>query len=304
MTAILTDRPLEEIMEHAPSRGEDYLEDELLIHGCVRIIRRDDIRLSYLKYFNCGFDQQVNNLLHTDVNHWYVYTLEEDTGLSIDVSTFLFVYWYLTKGKHIVLYRIENIPGFGPETMVSTIDIAPKGSGMTPKEEYHRNVPDVLYHFLDPSGSAHLHDTAILERMSKDEYFDENFLIGRIPNDHITLKELMEISGNCSMYTTVYDYDEAMSILSELGGILSARENEVWKKYAKPLELITSYEQYWEWKDRGGKTPPMTRKDSKYNDCQVKMYGLYSRSYVDMLSRICITDEPVDNNLIGLIAFI
>ncbi|WP_400153887.1 hypothetical protein, partial [Candidatus Methanomassiliicoccus intestinalis] len=79
---------------------------------------------------------------------------------------------------------------------------------------------------------------------------------------------------------------------------------EVWKKYAKPLELITSYEQYWEWKDRGGKTPPMTRKDSKYNDCQVKMYCLYSRSYVDMLSRICITDEPVDNNLIGLIAFI
>lgn len=544
MVVILTDRPLEEIMEHAPPRGKGYVEEELLLHGCIRLIRRDNLRVNYLKNFNCSFDQQVNNLLRTDVDHWYTYISADTIFPCIDVRTFLFVYWYLTKGKHIVLYDMQNMPGFGPETMVSTIDIAPKGPGMTPMEDYHLIPSDVLYHFLDPSGSAHTHDTAILERMVKDEcfnghpefsaavtsghddtaanaaykktalppeiqfeginhvvsgnidiytmietmnasdlygnyrpygcsdtvtvavvfvldsynkiidisikvisegtsilffkdilsedgifeentwvysqlipqiqtrevdpgvvqnawhdiqylgdnigkafsdtvkilvekilakavvkrittaavsaiipdigwvleiinvglathdpyrvpkelsvlvemlkvdiagyivhgdieridvdkkYYKGNFSMGRIPKDNITLKELMEISGNCQTYTIIYDYDEAMSVLNELGDIYSPRENEVWKKYAKPLEIITSYEQYWEWKSNGWQITPMAKKDSKYNDCPVKMYCLYSRSSVDLLSKICIQDTLYDNNRIGMIVLV
>ncbi|WP_400259829.1 hypothetical protein [Candidatus Methanomassiliicoccus intestinalis] len=304
MVAILTDTPLEEIMEHAPPRGGYYPEDELLCHGCIRVIRRDDLRKSYLMNFDCSFDQQINALLHTDLDHWYTYTTADEIIPDIDVNLFLFVYWYLTKGKNIVLYHIENMPGFGPETMISNIDIATKNPGMTPKEDYHLVVSDVLYHFSDSQGSAHLHNTAILEQMAKDRCFDEHFSMGRVPQDNMTLTELMKISGNCSMYMTIYDYAEVMSLLSELGGVLTVLDNELWPDYIRPIEMITAYDQYWEWHSRGWRGPPLTRENSKYADCPVRMYCLYCRSSADLLSRICIRDAPVDNNLIGMVALV
>ncbi len=304
MIAILTDTPLEDLMDHAPPRGGYFPEKELLLHGCIRVVRWDDLRTSYLMNFNCSFDHQVNILLQTDVKHWYTYVTADDIVPAIDVRLFLFVYWYLTKGKHIILYDAQNMPVLGPETMISNIDIATKNPGMTPMENYHIVVSDVLYHFSDSCGNANCHDTMILERMAKDECFDKHFSIGMVTSDSISLKELMEITGNSSTSITIYDYDEVMSTLNDFGGVSSVREDESWKKYVTPLETITSYEPYWARLDRGWRGPPLTRENSMYTDCPVRMYCLYCRSSADLLLKICIRDAPVDNNLIGMVALV
>ncbi|WP_400208490.1 hypothetical protein [Candidatus Methanomassiliicoccus intestinalis] len=304
MVAILTDTPLEEIMEHAPPRGYPYLENETLVHGCIKLAKCDNIIDVCQQGCADNLNQRINKLMHTDID-WHVYMVADDLYPKIDIRLFLFVYWYLAKGDNIAIYLDVDMPPFGPETMTSHIDISVKKPGMTPMWNCHKVFEDVIYHFTDSSKTAHLHDTTMLDRMGEDEYFDkDHFQTGRIPHDDLSLDELMKLAGNCLTYTTVYDYEAVMSTLNSFGGICSDRERNALERYATPLELITSFEKYWEWKKRGWQGPPMTQGPSKYGNCLVRMYCLYSSSSVGELSKICLRGEPVDNNLIGMVALV
>lgn len=304
MTTILTDVPLEEIMSHAPPRGYPYLEEETLIYGCIKLARYDEILNASQQEYADNFNHHLNKLMNTDVD-WHTYVVADDICPKIDARLFLFVYWYLTRGDNIAIYLDVDMPPFGPETMVSHIDISVKKPGMTPMWNCRKVSEDVIYHFTDSNNTAHLHDTTILERMAKDEYFDKNhFQTGRVPHDVLSLNELMKITGNCLTYTTVYDYDLVTSTLNLFGGICSDRETNALDMYVTPLELITSFEKYWAWKDCGWEGPPMTRGPSMYGNCLVRMYCLYSSSSVDELSKICINGEPIDNDQMGMVVLI
>lgn len=333
--AIITDVPLEKMMEHLPPikspvetidikidgefipMGTDvlmpYVYKERLAHGCIHLV-----------YLGLGpvsikhgvkeppYVGEIKALVDSGSEQWYEYGFVSTEYPSYELHLMMFVYWYLANGgKNIILYRQMDMPSFGPETPVSKVDISNKLPGQTPM--CSRLIHDVLYWFFDSKNTAKNHDTAILERIAEDKDLDFCYpkRALRRPHDDLTLGELMKICGNAAAYTEVYDYDKLLDTWNEEYQA-KADENTEEKPPVKPLEsveIITDMPKFWEKEKDEWVGPPCTKGPSIYEDCPVRFYTFYSYNALDSLQ---LTDEVyldssfiyVDKLSIGLAAVV
>lgn len=333
--AIITDVPLEKMMEHLPPikspvetinikidgefipMGTDvlmpYIYKERLAHGCIHLV-----------YLGLGpvsikhgvkeppYVNDIKALVDSGSEQWYMYGFVSTEYPSYELHLMMFVYWYLANGgKNIILYRQMDMPSLDPETPVSKVDISNKLPGQTPM--CSRLIHDVLYWFFDSENTAKNHDTAILERIAEDKdldfYHSQRAL--RRPHNDLTLGELMRICGNAMAYTEVYDYGELLDNWNEVYQPKADEDTEEKPpvKSLEAVEIITDMPKFWEKEKDEWVGPPCTKGPSIYEDCPVRFYTFYSYNALDSLQ---LTDEVyldgsfiyVDKLSIGLAAIV
>ncbi len=186
---VITDRPLEEMLPDSSNPRVGALEFE----------RNEDERIY------CGsttFSNRLNSLLGTDVERWHSYSVDESKLDGAEAYVLLFVYLYLQKGRHIVLYRQWSQEHFDSEIPVAVIDISDKRPGDTPLRLGEIG-GDVLSHFYDSGGTAHGHDVNILWESGRGAHIVDN--TGVVPDHQMTVGALVEIAGNSVSAISIYD---------------------------------------------------------------------------------------------------
>lgn len=158
MCYVITDLVLEDLPGFKTSvkrRGE--WEDTIIEYGCVRLLKADPVRLSGYRHGFDDFNDLFNSLMHTAGIEWHVY-ISAMYSINEKSLLLLFVYEYLNRGNHIVLYTQAGAPHFHPELPISSVDVTSKGMGHTPAD-YPMTYGDYAYHFFKSGPYVFKHDT-------------------------------------------------------------------------------------------------------------------------------------------------
>ena len=191
-----------------------------------------------------------------------------DRSFRFETTDLIFVYWYLANvGKRISYIYGKNL-NLSSETPTVQIDISDKAPGMRPMKTDRRE--NILYTFTDEHGTAHLHDTKILDTMTAHETSESKKW--RILPKNTTLNGIIDMCGNCISDVIVYDHAN-----------ISESKNVIPDCHPPPIpiEYITNSEKYWgfvgNWK-RGVRSRPG---NSIYGDCQALSYMISSKDSMD-----------------------
>lgn len=283
MTLIITDKPLEDFLEHIPPlkgpvtdevinfNGEEihtrsdlwkpHEYREYLVRGPLKIQR-------WIRTFTPGPDPtppKVNKLLLENGKEWFSYTTHNSCS-HFDMEQILFVYWYLANvGSRICLYRQFGLESLGPETPVARIDVSDKPLSDTILRSIQS---DVLYVFSDPKGNSALHDTEILRRMGID-LPDKRFSHYKAPQDKFTLSDLRKVLGNCYSVITVYDYIDVESTADRLR---FKNHRECYTEYVRHIDVIARTQEFADSLIEKGYPEPISVFESHFDECPVRLY--------------------------------
>lgn len=315
MTLIITDRPLEDFLEHIPPTKGPVI-DEVHTIGGKEIHTRSDLwnprefreHLVHgpLKLQRWSFGliprsdsvpSMINALLLEKGKDWFTYSTDDECTY-YDMEQMLFVYWYLCcTGGRICIYRQDGLELLGPETPVARVDVSRKPVS----DKIIRSIQtDILYLFFDSERRAPSHDTGILARMGMDPP-DSRFTSFHAPEDELTLSGLRQALGNCYSIIRVYDHLEVVTTADRLR---FKDFREAHKDYARPIEVIARTQVFADRCLDAGYPEPIDVDESCFDDCPVRLYKFNESQYEKGIDQARIQDYCGIDDTMSVIAII
>ena len=282
---IVTDRPLDPIMETRPPAGDPL--KTTTPRGIVLPDGRTVIPQCWRPRLVCGpvdvvdwttdsRRDRLNECLGTDVDWMFYLTADDIAGRRFTLGDLMFVYRYLSEFDGMIGLVSEFNQILFPEMPVARIDISTKGPGMKPLR--WPPVFDVLYLFSDSERTSIRCDTSIMDMMGRDIEEPRGCWS---PADETRLEKLIEVCGNFVAGYVVYDAaDERLS--GRMG----------------PVEVISGSLDSGVTSDHFGGQDPCGG-DIAHAGCRVLRYGLFGYGHMDFLVNMGLdAPGPVDNDYV------
>lgn len=246
-----------------------------------------------------SFEEHLNSMLDTGVWGWSTYAVDDDSIPNCETLLMIFVYDYLQKGQHLVLYRCRDLCCMDLESPVAKIDISQKGRGDAPlKSGTIGN--DILVHFFDSTGSAHNHDVGILTESGKGHGIVNG--CGIIPNHNITVGQLLGVVGNSVSTVSIFDWSRLEEIRKQplLPGLRGWPDN-----YKDPLEFLVDENRFSDLENDGCQYARLYGQ-SYYRDYLVRGYMLFGATSGHDILNLGIDDSVlyISSDKMGLIILV
>ncbi len=246
-----------------------------------------------------SFDEHLNSMLGTDVRGWSTYTVDDDSISNCETLMMIFVYDYLQKGRHIVLYRHRDLCYLDPESPVAKVDVSLKGRGDAPiKAGTIGN--DILVHFFDSIGSAQDHDTGIISESGKGHAIANG--CGTVPDRDLTVGQLLDVVGNSVSAVSIFDWSKS----EEIRGKPLTPGLRGWPDdYRDPLEFLVDESRIPDLENDGCQYM-MSRGQSRYAGHPVRGYMLFGATSGHEILNLGIDDSVLfmSSDKMGLIVMV